>query len=143
MTHHPLTDGEIAEALRLGEAATARPWTTNVDTLVSRNVNIWSPDGICVGIAWHYRQSFENAAYIVWYCNNGPRAVAEVLRLRAALKPFARFLSFIEAVHECANEAPPDDNDCVASMMAGGGSDYLWIKDLRAAREALAGIPKS
>ena len=58
--------------------------------------------------------------------------------LRKALEPFARFCSWVEAVTELHGDEPLKDSAVVAQLMGGGGSDYIWMSDLRAARAALA-----
>lgn len=62
---------------------------------------------------------------------------ARLARSRTALAPFADFLAWLEAAREVGDLAAFDDGTVVAVLMAGGGSAYLRVGDLRRAREAM------
>jgi hypothetical protein len=66
------------------------------------------------------------------------RLRTRLVRMAEALRPFAHFADFVLAARENDGGPPPGDNDRVAAYMAAGGSDYIWWKELMAARAELA-----
>jgi hypothetical protein len=81
MNEEQLREIETAE-----RAATAGPWTCKGPVLpTTGNVDIWGADGICVGIAWHYRLVNENARFIANARTWVPQLLAEIRRLNEML----------------------------------------------------------
>jgi hypothetical protein len=63
---------------------TPGPWTVD-RAAITENRAIWGPDGICVGIAWHYRNAEANA-----------NLMAAAPDLLAALRSLLRFCELHE-----------------------------------------------
>ncbi len=61
----------------------------------------------------------------------------KIQRLRAALEPFAGFGVWLEAAAELGEVEPLSDHTAIMSLSVAGGSNYIWMHQLREALKIL------
>lgn len=65
---------------------------------------------------------------------------AKLSTAREALKPFSRFCGWLELAVEQGEVEPIPDHVSIVQLSVCGGSDYVWMADLRKAQKALVAL---